>query len=1000
MISLVDVTKVYGTGPSAFHALSGVSLSLGDKGLVVILGPSGCGKTTLLNILGGLDRISAGEFYFDGKDVGAFSPKRLDAYRNKKVGFVFQDYNLLSDVDALHNVTLALAIRRTRSKKAEELGLKALDQVGLKSKSKNKPAELSGGERQRVAIARAIATDPKLLLADEPTGALDSKSGDVVMDLLKKVSKSCLVVMVTHNEAIAARYADRVIRLKDGRICSDQGSEVKDSSEVASEGKQGLIGLGFTSSFLLGLRHIKERVLRSLSVATIMTFGIIALGFALSLMNGFGSYVARVNSSAGTAAPITINAFSQSAEGADWSDYNQSEEFPQGSQIFPTYSPRGSFTVKYNNFSEKYFAYLDRLRGEGYLGEYFLDRPEDKAMTVVTEHPRPIAPEPGQDFGWYKTVNVAQYSQMMAGTGGASYEVNTVFHPLLENYESSYDVLAGKLPERTDELVMIVDYRNAVSFQTLQALGFYHPSDTQEQVYDPSLQSRVKPIDFDAILNKRYRIYSLGSAYVKASEIPSMYPQDALVDDTTFPYTEPVLDDDGRSRTVTRYVPMTTRENIQRLWNQAPSPEAKSGVDARIVGIIRPKANERRSPMNTGIGFLSDDGSNGLRETIRAFNRESAIQRDFASGFARKNSYRYNPLTQTYQNPGSTASPQMFEELARLFSASAGQGDTASSLSEIQSAFDKYFTGYRSFLGSWFDPRTSKSSIQGGADESERLYRYKAYPALTSFFEDANRLGLDFSDPALNGVSIEDSQALQTYLQQGASEFAAGNPDAYYRRFLALGQLAFARSGVSSIILTPSSLTEAQALIAKLEEFNDTSRYDASIPGGDPLHAKDQSEVVSFSYSVYSFTEDIGQAIAMSNVILQIFALICLIGSGVICASVTNMSVMERTREIGLLRALGSSKKDVGWIFETESFFLGLVGGVMGAFLTYVLSFPINGVIDSYYPSYNMDGIAQMAWWHPLVLVSISVSISMVSALIPSLHAATKDPVRCLKSEG
>ena len=231
------------------------------------------------------------------------------------------------------------------------------------------------------------------------------------------------------------------------------------------------------------------------------------------------------------------------------------------------------------------------------------------------------------------------------------------------------------------------------------------------------------------------------------------------------------------------------------------------------------------------------------------------------------------------------------------------------------------------------------------------------------------------------------------------SDFLEENVESYYNKILALGQLAYVQANVSTIVLLPNSISEAKVVIEKLNEFNDYSEYDNTIEGGDPYHAKDKSEVIAFTDTTWDMTQDIGQAIDMTNIILEVFAVITLIGSGIVCISVTNMSVLERKKEIGLLRSLGASQKDIGWVFESESFIVGLVGGLLGCFLTYILTFPINALVNTFYPSYNVGNIADMAWWHPIVLVLLAVVLTTISALIPSLKAAKKKPVECLRSD-
>lgn len=1018
MIELDNIYRDYGSQGKMTHAIDGVSLMFPSKGFVAILGPSGCGKTTLLNIIGGLDKPTSGTMYVDGKDTSDFKDSDLDEYRNEKIGFVFQEYNLLAEMDALSNIRLALDIRKVDRKVSEKIALDMLEVVGLSDKAHSKPNQLSGGQCQRVSIARALVGNPSVILADEPTGALDSKSGYEVMDILEKISKEKLVIMVTHNEKLALKYANRIIRLSDGKVESDSAPYEEKKEESLddyllndSNEKKKKVGLGILGSMMTGLRHTINKFGRSLSVALTTTFGIMALGFSLALANGFGDYVQRINTTNGVQSPIVISAYSTSSASPSWNDYNQTEEYPSSSSVFPIYTTSGSYTYKYNNFSDKFFNYLKSLKKEGLLTDYVLKRSEDNSMKVITDYPKAINPgnldsdATNVDAG-YKSVSVSTSSKMVSGTGGNSYVANTVFHALLSNYQDNYDLIAGRLPTNKNELVMITDYRNAVNFATLKELGFYNPNDTQKDILDAS--NKVEPISFDDIIGKEYKIYSLVGAYRSVTQIIED-PSSTILDADSFTATEKVTDDDGVERTVTRYAPRPVNE----LSKDTPSESEKTGITAKIVGIIRPNEDSKKGTMNSGIGYFYDSNDvnlSGLAETIRSYNVESPILETYSDAFVRKVPWSYNKSTELYEEEEAVKSEDMVKKLYDSIFDSNGNIRSTISTSDLQSFYEKYFTAYRSYSSN-FDPRKSKKS--GGQVRSEGyLYPYKTYTTLKTYFTTANSLGIDFSDDALKGITLDDTESLKKFILGIESDFIAGNSNnlisqearqkyikSYYNKILALGQLVYAQSNVSAVVLLPSSISEAKEVIARLEEYNDYSKYDYTINGGDPYHAKDDSEVVAFSSSSYDITQDIGQAIDMTNIILEVFAVVTLIGSAIVCISVTNMSVLERRKEIGLLRALGSSRRDIGWVFESESLVTGFFGGLLGCLFTYILTFPVNALVNAFYPNYKVGAIANMAWWHPLVLIGLSVILTSLAAILPSLKAAKKKPVECLKGD-
>lgn len=1016
MLVLKEICKDYGSNGKTFRALNNVSLCFPKKGFVAILGPSGCGKTTLLNILGGLDKPSSGKFLVDGKDTASYSSRDYDYYRNQYIGFIFQDYNLLGEMNALANVRMALDIRQTNKIEADRKALEALEEVGLSSKANSKPKELSGGQKQRVAIARALVTSPKILLADEPTGALDSKSGNEVMEILKNISKNILVVMVTHNQELARLYADRIIQMKDGVVKEDSKSQspelpstqkasVHDDKGFLLNAKKPKVGLGIKGAILVGVKHTLNKIGRSLTISISTTFGILALGFAFALMNGFGSYVDRINHQTGGQTPIVISALSQSSSSTTFDQYNQTERFPTTQEVYPFYSPAGSFTYRYNNFSDKFFDYLKYLKNEGYLSDYVLRRSSDNGLNVITTTPDPLNSTISPPETNALQVRVGTSSQMASGTGGNSYVANTIFHPLLDNYQEFYDLIEGKLPENKNELVMIVDYRNAVSFSTLKALGYYNVNDVQEDILDPNLESKVKPISFDTILNKEYKIFSLDSSYEKVSDILND-SANTIVNRESFPPSETIIDDDLHNRTFQRYVPKSASDLSQTV----PDEGQNQGFTAKVVGIIRPKENVVRGNMSSGIGYLPDKNEGtpvGLGESIRSMNANSSFLQNYKEAFVRKTPYVYDATNSTVQwrryepqEPVSTL--VMAERLFQQLTDADGNPRDNITASELQTFYDDYFTAYYTSSNN-FDPTRNGGFIDNATQrpitDETMLYYYKAYTSLSTYFARAVQLGLDFSDPDLNGISLDQTESLRSYVSQMSEYYVTGNYEELYNSFLALGQLIYGNASVNSVVLMPNSISEARDVFAKLDEYNDYTKYDSSIPGGDPYHARDESEVVTFSSSIYDITLDIGQAIEMTNIILEVFAVITLIGSGVVCISVTNMSVLERTREIGILRALGASKKDIGFVFESDSFVVGFVGGLLGCIFTYIFTFPVNALINSFYPGYQIESIASMAWWHPFILIPLAVIITMVSALIPSLHAANKKPVLCLRND-
>ena len=431
-IELKDVSKIYVPDGADFHALSHLDLRFPERGLVCILGPSGCGKTTLLNIIGGLDHPTSGQVLVDGKDLFSQDSHLLDRYRNEQVGFVFQEYDLLGNLNCLDNVRVALDIRRLGHEELNARALDALRKVGLEAEARRLPKALSGGQKQRVAIARALVCNPSVILADEPTGALDSHTGEEIVSLLAEQAEKRLVVVVTHNADLAERFADLIIRLKDGKLESIEerhNKNITESIEIPVEEQQDneersaekpsadkkRFGLGFIGSLRLAIKHIKSRLGRFIAMAFSSSFGVLFLAFTLSITNGFGGYIERINRQTGTSMSYIAPAYNIASQSADWADYNQTDEYPSADEIYPYYSPQSSTYVQRNALDEHYIAFLDQLIQDGLLGDYIVNRSGDGGMRVLTQQPGSLLT--GAGAGAIQ-VDTTAYAGMAPGTGG------------------------------------------------------------------------------------------------------------------------------------------------------------------------------------------------------------------------------------------------------------------------------------------------------------------------------------------------------------------------------------------------------------------------------------------------------------------------------------------------------------------------------------------------------------------------------------------------------
>ena len=491
MIEIKDLKKDYQSGDIVTHALKGVNLSFSGLGFYSILGPSGCGKSTLLNLIGLLDRPTSGEIIIDGVSTNNLKSEEKDEFRNKVIGFVFQSYHLIKNLNAYENIELPLVLGgETDKKKIEGKVNNLLKEVELFDLKDKKSSDLSGGQMQRIAIARALINDPKVILADEPTGALDSKTSLEVMKILKKLSETHLVILVTHNKDLAEKYSDKIIYLSDGEVIGEENKvEVpeKDNEAINLISKKRRL-ISNRVIWGLSIRNIFSKKLKTIISAVANCFGLVALGFILALTNGFTVYSDRVSYETASSLPINVPAYTLSTSTDDWESINQSIAFPDDQAIYPYVSVSSEYTYTYNNYSSEYFELLDSLVEEGLAVEYIENYGNSYSYNLTTEYPESID---GNSSSYISSVTTTISAGGSYTSSGYGIPTN-IFHVLYGDIDQSYDLLYGHLPENKNEIVLVVDNYNAINFNTLKAMGFYNANDTTDDVLNPELESNVK----------------------------------------------------------------------------------------------------------------------------------------------------------------------------------------------------------------------------------------------------------------------------------------------------------------------------------------------------------------------------------------------------------------------------------------------------------------------------------------------------------------------------
>jgi len=935
MLELKKIYKDYIIDKKPFPALKSISLKFRQDGFVCVLGPSGCGKTTLLNIIGGLDQYTKGDLIINGISTKTYRSRDWDNYRNKRIGFVFQTYNLIPHLSILANVELSLVLDGIPRKERRERAAEVLSKVGLADCINKNPNQLSGGQMQRVAIARALINNPEMILADEPTGALDSITSTQVMDLIKELSKDHLVIMVTHNEDIANKYATRVIKMKDGEITSDSNpcDEVLVNSDK-KDLKKRKTSMNFFTALNMSLRNLFTKKGRTILTSTAASFGIIGVALVLSLTNGFGNYVGRVESETASQTPINFKAYTSVTKNTQ-DDLNQKETYLDTTDVFPYVSPSSITTYKYNNFNENYFKFLDYLRDDKKLiNEYLINYVDNYSLNLVTDFPASIN---GKTGGYINNVDYVSGNSVNGFLSSYAGLPTNLFHPLYgeEKYiVDAYDVIAGDYPKANNELVLVIDNTNSINFSILKTLGFYNKDDNSSEVQDLKADLKVKPLTWeDDIKGKKYKVFPNNEYY---KELGSKEYQDG----------------EGNSHALKEYA----TNDVESIYKNE-----SVGKDLNIVGILRPKKTNTIPLMMVGLCYIKD-----LQTEIVNTNNQSTMASDFENGFVLKD---YNGTT---QNNFMTLYNEVLKDVA-ISTITSGTTTTLST-SALSSSLSTTLLRYISFKGI--------TSIDSN------------YTSLSNYLNDAKRFGCDMIPNELLENGIMNLEYLNSYLSNILELFNEGKLDEAISKLVGIYAYLNSYSVIRNVVVFPKDLASKNALKAALDEYNKITT-DAS----DLYHAHSEFEQMEYTDIASEITGGIGQMITIISVVLIIFASISLAVSCVMTGIITYTSVLERTKEIGILRAVGARKRDVARLFEAESSIVGGISGIIGCAISYLITIPTNLVLNNIYPTYNLGSIADLSVYHVVILIAISVLLTFVSGLIPSSIASKKDPVIALRTE-
>ena len=986
MLTLKSITKDYLAGDMSVHALRGVSISFRESEFVSVLGPSGCGKTTLLNIIGGLDKYTEGDLIINGRSTKEYGDKDWDTYRNHSIGFVFQTYNLIPHQSVLANVELALTISGVSRAERRERAVRVLEKVGLGDQLYKKPNQMSGGQMQRVAIARALINDPDILLADEPTGALDSETSVQIMELLKEIAQDKLVVMVTHNPDLAERYSTRIVRLLDGEVKGDTDPFDPETVPVKAEetGKK-RPSMSFFTALSLSLNNLMTKKARTILTAFAGSIGIIGIALILSLSNGIQTYIDRVQEDTLSSYPLTIE-----AEAADLGSMVEAlsgahGEAADGAQheldavysnvvMYDLMDSLNTMDVNTNNLKAfKEFIesgdsgledYVSAIQYSYDLGFDVYTRDADGKVVksdVISLLNDMMGSVYGGDFSSYFDTMGDFYSsfevwqEMLPGEGGSLID-DTVL--------GQYDVIYGSWPQSYDEVVLIVDKNNEVSDLVLYSLGLR----TEEQMADgfeasmsgETLDAEVESWSYEELCGLSFKLIARPEYYVCDEETGGYTDLTATSAGMDYLY-------DSKDRGISLKISGIVRQNEDAVAGMMTGAIGyTSALTDKVIelsneaDIVKAQLADPGTDAILGLPFATGEEPEPTLDEIKA-DVDEYIEGLDVSGRAAL----YTDLTERAP-----------EDYVELTVEQAMQGMTREYIEEMM------LEGYAVEMG--VDPETIRDYIADMDDETLMDYVSEmTAEAVREQYADAARAQLAAMSAeqlamALSMSPLTDEQYEYVYAEKLPPKYSEST---YEENLELLGYVD--KDSPSSISLYAASFADKDEIARIISEYN--------------AAVEDEEDEISYTDYVAILMSSVSTIINAISYVLIAFVAISLIVSSIMIGIITYISVLERTKEIGILRSIGASKRDVSNVFNAETLIEGFAAGVIGIGITLLLIIPINAIVQ------NLTGIESLRAILPasggVALVVISMILTFIAGLIPSGFAARRDPVEALRTE-
>ncbi len=1032
MLKLKNITKQYVTGNQTVNALGGVSIEFRKSEFVSILGQSGCGKTTLLNIIGGLDRYTDGDLVINGKSTKTFKDSDWDSYRNHSIGFVFQSYNLIPHQSVLANVELALTLSGVSKSERRRRAKEALERVGLGDQLHKKPNQMSGGQMQRVAIARALVNDPDILLADEPTGALDTSTSVQIMEILKEISKDRLIIMVTHNPELADTYSTRIIKLLDGLViddsnpytaeeCADetpiQVTQKKDKKKKKDNSQK--TSMSFLTALSLSFNNLRTKKGRTIMTSFAGSIGIIGIALILALSTGINAFIAQVQEDTLSTYPLTIQKQTQDMSAmlsamtstSDQKDYSGSNQIHVDDSLGTMMS---AMTSTVENNLEAFKVYLEENNAD--IKDYVSD------IQYTYDYNLQVYSQDGKVKVGMETVFEHMgdaFSSMtdLMELGGSSINV---FSEMIGNQsilDQQYEVIAGQWPTegKADEVVLVVNSNNQISKMTLYMLGILDPNDIDQEMADLMAgkyeSKEIEPFSYDYFLNDtKFKLLTTADFY----------------EETSKKYTV-----DGKEYTVwsdLRDMPGFEQEKFIE----------ENGLDIKIVGIIRPKDGAAATSISGAVGYTK-----ALTEYILDKNANSEVINQ------QKETPNVNVLTgltfeRTKYTPENiselidkidSATMDMFyaymteqiktnEEFSSMINVTDKESfsqvfflmpaENQAALIEKMLAHSKENTAGMTMLCGTLSAMLENVTVTSDNIMTllpifgmEELYiLISGVPASEQMPMNISGL-IDLSgEDNMNALYSETAETLLTLtVNESIFKTILSTMSAEDDAFIQLEETLYS--------MAPGIDATYDTVLKELDDAEKASPASINFYAKD-FESKDAIEKFIADYNikaenegrdgdVLEYTDLVGALMSSVTIIVNAvsyvliaFVAISLVVSSIMIGIITNISVLERTKEIGILRAIGASKKDISRVFNAETLIIGFAAGAIGIVSTFILCFPITAIVQ--YLT-GLDNIRAVLPVGSLLLVAVSMFLTFFAGLIPARSAAKKDPVIALRSE-